>query len=63
MELGNVYMAVNKILETLRNCVGYNERTDHLFTLCSALVILLSERIGKWETCPILQEGGSLVCL
>jgi hypothetical protein len=36
-----------------------------LFTLCSGrvcvLVIVLSdslcERIGKWETCPILKEG------
>jgi hypothetical protein len=40
-----------------------------LFTLCSAhasaLVIVLSnspcERIGKWETCPILKEDRSLV--
>jgi hypothetical protein len=39
------------------------------FTLCSArvseLVIVLSdspcERIGKWETCPILKEDRSLV--
>jgi hypothetical protein len=40
-----------------------------LFTLCNArvsiLVIVLSdslcERIGKWETCPILKEDRSLV--
>jgi hypothetical protein len=40
-----------------------------LFTLCSvraiALVFVLSEspseRIGKWETCPILKENRSLV--
>jgi hypothetical protein len=42
-----------------------------LFTLCSAgviaLVIVLSEspceRIGKWETCPVLKENRSLVCI
>jgi hypothetical protein len=40
-----------------------------LFTLCSArvsaLVIVLSdspfERLGKWETCPILEEDRWLV--
>jgi hypothetical protein len=51
-------------------CIGYIERTAQhrmffrLFTLCSAhvsaLMIVLSdrpcERIGKWETCPILKE-------
>jgi hypothetical protein len=43
--------------------------TLQLFTLCSAsfsaLVIVLSdspcERIGKWETCPILKEVRWLV--
>jgi hypothetical protein len=33
----------------------------------SALVIILSdsscERIGKWETCPILKEDRTLVCI
>jgi hypothetical protein len=41
----------------------------HLFTISSArvsaLLIVLSdspcERIGKWETCPILKEDTSLV--
>jgi hypothetical protein len=42
---------------------------SHLFTFCtarvSALMIVLSdspcERIGKWETCPILEKDTSLV--
>jgi hypothetical protein len=59
-----------------RICVGYTERTSDGNTECSssvclqsvvfcALVTVLSdslcERIRKWETCPILKEGRSLV--
>jgi hypothetical protein len=38
-----------------------------LIGIVSALVIALSvspcERITKWETCPILKEDRSLVCV
>jgi hypothetical protein len=59
-----------EIMETLF-CVRYIERTSVGNTegssaiRVSALVIVLSdrpcERIRKWETCPILKEGRSLV--
>jgi hypothetical protein len=56
----------------LRNiiCIGYIERTSLGNTECSSVclhsvAIVLSdspcERIGKWETRPILQEDRSLV--